>query len=296
MGDPEVEDPYGAVKVVEWVQTVENLDDPSWLNPYDDARAHRGTIRGDVIVMGFSYTPNWAAARNGNDKYDFYVRRSFDGGVTWTTDPAGSGVIHCNTWTYPSGTESPGTKVEVCNTYGPGEFEQMRNLSQLPNSTSSVIEPRIVGAPGTIKDPVTGEWTGIPEDKQNPDVVYVSYGTATNPGSIHGDSDEEEEFAAPMDLYYSFTMDNGETYVEVEWVVNGDPTNPEIENGDVRTGWDWLAKGDPEQGEAQLRMTPDGSRFYATWLQKGEEGSDIWFRRIIPPEFECNVANVYIPE
>ncbi len=37
--------------------------------------------------MGYSYTPNWAASRNAHDKYDFYIRRSFNGGSTWTTDP-----------------------------------------------------------------------------------------------------------------------------------------------------------------------------------------------------------------
>ena len=51
-----------------------------------------------------------------------------------------------------------------------------------------------------------------------------------------------------------------------------------------------MAKGDPEQGEAQLRMTPDGSRFYATWLQDAEDSSDIFFRRIMPSEFAANVA------
>jgi len=39
-------------------------------------------------------------------------------------------------------------------------------------------------------------------------------------------------------------------------------------------------------------MTPDGSRFYSVWLDEGEEGSDILFRRIMPKEFECNVAPV----
>ncbi len=42
-------------------------------------------------------------------------------------------------------------------------------------------------------------------------------------------------------------------------------------------------------------MTPDGSRFYAVWVQegfdqKGDYGSDIWFRRIMPPLFPNNVA------
>jgi len=232
--------------------------------------------------MGFSYTPNWAAARNGNDKYDFYVRRSFDGGLTWTTDPLGGGVTHCDTFTDPLTKE----KTEVCNTYAAGDFEQARNLSQLPNSKESVIEPRIVGAPGTIK--VDGVWTGISEDKQNPNVFYVSYGTATNPPVVHGDSDEVQEFPAPLDLYYSFTQDKGESYVEVAWDVNPDSDGNFA--GETVYRWDFLAKGEPEQGEAQLRMTPDGSRFYATWLQEGEEGSDIWFRRIMSPAFPSNIG------
>ena len=270
------------IKVIRWEQTIDNLSDPSWLNPYDDARAHRGQIRGDFVVMGFTYTPNWAAARNGNDKYDFYVRRSFDGGQTWTTDPAGSGVTHCDIFSDPLTHE----KEEVCTFYPAGAFEAGWNLSQLPNNDASVIEPRIVAVPGTIKNPATGLWTGIPEDKQDPNVFYVSYGTSTNPPQVHGDSEEEEVFAAPMDLFYSFSQDRGESYVEIAWDVNPDSEGNFA--GETVYRWDYLAKGDPEQGEAQLRMTPDGSRFYATWLQEGEEGSDIWFRRITPSTFPAN--------
>jgi hypothetical protein len=286
MGEPTSDDPYGAVKVIEWEQTPELLANASWVNPYEDARAHRGALRGDFVVMGYSYTPNWAAARNGHDKYDLYVRRSFDGGLTWSTDPAGSGVEHCKTWTEPSGTQSPGTKTEVCTFYAAGAFEEAHNLSQLPNNKTSVIEPRIVGAPGTIK--VNGDWTGIAEDKQNKNLFYVSYGTATNPPTVHGDSDEVQEYPAPLDLYYSFSQDRGESFVEVEWDVNPDSDGNYA--GETVSRWDYLAKGDPEQGEAQLRMTPDGSRFYATWLQEGDEGSDIWFRRIMSPAFPSNIA------
>ena len=76
-------------------------------NPYDDARAHRGQIRGDFVVMGYSYTPNWAAARNGNDKYDFFVRRSFDGGADLDHGPRqADGREHCYTWKDTS-TEDP---------------------------------------------------------------------------------------------------------------------------------------------------------------------------------------------
>ncbi len=279
------------VKVVTWTQSDENLDDPSWANPYDDARAHRGQIRGDFVVMGFSYTANWAAARNGHDRYDFFVRRSFDGGQTWRTDPAGDGVEHCITWNDPRLDDDPDTddkenKITDCQFFGAGEFERMRNLSQLTNNKSSVIEPRIVSTPGTIKK--NGVWTGIDEDKQNPNIFYVSYGTSTNPGQIHGDSAEEPEFPAPLDLYYSLSTDRGETYELIEWDVNPDSSGQYA--GETVTRWDYMAKGDPEQGEAQLRMTPDGTRFYATWLQEGEEGSDIWFRRILSPAFPINTT------
>ncbi|BBO92192.1 choice-of-anchor O protein [Desulfosarcina ovata] len=304
-GDPDQDDAYGAVKVVEWTQTVENLDDPTGArvydengdlvydadgnmqtigNPFDDARAHRGAIRGDFVTVGFSYTANWAAARNGNDNYNFYIRRSFDGGQTWITDPDGSGVDHCRTWTYPSGTQSAGDKVEECNFYEAGEFEAMRNLSQLPNHKESVIEPRIVAVPGTIKS--GGVWTGIAEDKQDAAVFYVAYGTSTNPKKDPETGEQEEP--VPQDLFWSVSVDKGETYYEKEWVVN--PDSDGANAGETVTGWDWMAKGDQEQGEVQLRMTPDGSRFYGSWLDEGAEGSDIVFRRIMPPVFDANVA------
>lgn len=284
-GDPTSDDPWGAVKVVEWVQTEENLNDLSGTNRFDDARAHRGQLRGNFVQLGFSYTPNWAAARNGNDKYDFFIRRSFNGGVTWTTDPAGSGVTHSYTWTYPSGTQDAGTKVVEENTFAAGAFESMRNLTQLPNAKESVIEPRIVAVPGTIK--AAGVWTGIPEDKQNPAVFYVAWGTSTNPKKDPVTGEQEEP--VPADLYYSFSMDKGENYHEDEWVVN--PDSDGNLPGETVYGFGWMAKGDQEQGEVQLRMTPDGSRFYASWLDEGQVGSDIIFRRIMSADFPANNAS-----
>ena len=277
---------YGYIKVVEWEQTLLNLEDSSSINSYEDARAHRGQIRGDLVTMGYSYTPNWAAARNGNDNYDFVVRRSFDGGQTWTTDPDGSGVTHCQVFTTPAENDGEeATKEEVCTTYAAGEFEQARNLSQLPNAKSSVIEPRIVCPPGTIKKP-DGTLTGYPEDIQDKAVCYVAYGTSTNPKKdpVTG----EQESAVPEDLFYSFTQDKGESYVEVAWDVN--PDSDGNFPGETVYRWDYLAKGEPEQGEVQLRMTPDGSRFYSSWLEEGDDGSDIIFRRIMPPAFPANTS------
>jgi len=129
--DDPTDDRYGTNKVLLWSQHQRNLGDESfgfvdedgtpcavigweqdpvtgqWTNlgtpevcpaMYSNARSHRGFMRGDLLVTAYSLSPNWAAGRNGNDRYNFYVRRSFDGGQTWTTTPAalgGTGVYVC---------------------------------------------------------------------------------------------------------------------------------------------------------------------------------------------------------
>ncbi len=118
--DDPTDDRYGTNKVLLWSQNVSNLGDESYglvhedgtpcdvlgltteggvpeVCPamYSNVRSHRGFIRGDFFVVAYSLSPNWAAGRNGNDRYNFYVRRSFDGGQTWTTDPGGTGVYVC---------------------------------------------------------------------------------------------------------------------------------------------------------------------------------------------------------
>ncbi len=114
--DDPTDDRYGTNKVLLWSQNVSNLGDESYglvhedgtacdvLNGevcpamYSNVRSHRGFIRGDFFVIAYAQSPNWAAARNGNDRYNFYTRRSFDGGQTWTTTPAdlgGVGVYVC---------------------------------------------------------------------------------------------------------------------------------------------------------------------------------------------------------
>ncbi len=230
-----------------------------------------------------------SASRNAHDKYDFYIRRSFDGGQTWTTDPEATiDVEHTDIFINPEGVSgfelnemgddiSETTKhYEVVSFYeGGGVYEKARNVSLTKNNKTSVIEPRIVAVPGTIK--INGVWTGIAEDKQNRNVFYVAYGTSTNLPDVD---------KAPEDLFYSFSTDKGTTLFEDVWVVNPDSSGnwPGVEV----TGWGRLAKSEAEDGEVQLRMTPDGSRFYSCWLEEGEEGSDILFRRIMSKEFEVN--------
>ena len=279
------------VKVCSWVQPEGNLGHKSGVNPYEDARAHRGQIRGDFVVMGYSYTPNWAASKNAHDKYDFYIRRSFNGGERWTTDPETElDVVHTDVFFDPEGmsqveldeegndVSAPSKHYSVENTYpGGGGYEPARNITLLKNNKISVIEPRLVAVPGTIKK--NGVYTGVPEDKANTNVFYVAFGTSTNLKDVE---------KAPEDLFLSFSNDRGNTLFMDEWVVNPDSAgnNP----GETKTGWYRLAKDDAEQGEVQIRMTPDGSRFYSSWLDEGQGGSDIVFRRMTPKEFPANVA------
>lgn len=75
-------------------------------NPIEDARAHRAVLRGDMLIIGYTYTWNGPLARYTDlANYDFWIRRSTDGGLTWS-DP--------------------------------------QNLSNLPDTLSNVKEPRLV--------------------------------------------------------------------------------------------------------------------------------------------------------
>lgn len=266
-----------SIKVLRWEQTEENLADFSWTNPYEDARAHRGFIRGKFLAIAYDWTPNWAATRNGNDVYNLYIRRSFDGGANWTTDPEGSGVTHCDIFKTQETNENH-EREEVWTSYGPGEFEPARNVSQLRNTKESVIEPRLVGVPGTI---LTDGTPLYPEDKENTEVFWVTYGTESNPGKSN-----EEEVGCPLDIYYSYSTDRGEIYYTISKTIN--PEGSSNYAGDTVEVWDWLAKDSghkvAEQAECQIRMTPDGSILYAVWNETGEEGSDVIFRRIMIEE------------
>ncbi len=280
------------VKVLNWYQTVENLADETWTNPYDDARAHRGILRGDMIAIALDWTPNWAASRNGNDVYNLYVRRSFDGGKSFTTNPSGTGVTHLDIFKtgLGDGTSSDerldDMKEEVYSFYDAGAFEPMRNLSHMSNSKASVIEPRLVGGQGTIAG------SPYPEDKRDANVFWVTYGTSTNPGK---DSTELKE---PLDLYYSHTEDFGDTYYEVTKIVNPDSSGNN--QGTEKVVWDWLAKDTGQkkaaQAECQIRMTADGSIFYSVWNETSDTSSDVMFRRIIPSGIDIRSILEYVDE
>jgi hypothetical protein len=254
-------------KMLRWGWSPANLNDKSAANPHTDARAHRGALSGDELIIGYIWTPNWG--RRGNDKYDFYIRRSFNGGKSWTTDPKASEAIeHHVVFRVPvldPDTQTVTWEDEVMTTsYGIGVAEPPRNVSNLRNNRVSVLEPRLVKTPGTIKPPL------FPEDTRKPGIYQVAYGLEFNQNTLP----EGVVFPQmPLDIYYSRTKDRGQRYESVI-------VTPQGGNGQPEEGWNLLAKDKPEQGAVQVRQTPDGSRMYGIWLEEGDGGSDIMFRRV----------------
>lgn len=91
--------------------TMADLVKDSEFDPIENALAHRGLLRGDMLILGWSYTWNGPLARYTDlANYDFWMRRSLDGGLTWLAPV---------------------------------------NLTNLPETKVSIKEPRIVGVPKT---------------------------------------------------------------------------------------------------------------------------------------------------
>jgi hypothetical protein len=259
----------GVEKVTRWAWTPANLDDESFKNSYSNARAHRGSMRGDTVIIGYDLTQSWAASATANDKEDLYIRRSFNGGQDWTTNPSSTGpTVHNVVYVDPVTREETVTPTE----YVPGAPEPPRNVTNLRNNRFSVLEPRIVPTPGTIKKS-DGTSTGFSEDIQDTSKYQVAYGLELNQAVVPG----AEIPRVPIDIHYSRTSDKGQNYDTVI-VTPGDGS------GKPEEGWKLLAKDQPEQSAAQIRTTPDGSRLYSIWLEEGEKGSDIMFRRVDYPE------------
>jgi hypothetical protein len=64
-----------------------NQYDEHWKNPYELAKGHRGHIDGNDVMVMFGYAPNWLQSHYGAEPINLFVRRSFDGGRSWTTTP-----------------------------------------------------------------------------------------------------------------------------------------------------------------------------------------------------------------
>ena len=273
-----------------------DLDDQTWENPYDVAKGHRGFLDGDFVMMMYAWAPNWNSNTVGNDHYNLYTRRSFDGGLTWTTTPAALGGEGTEYLEYYYGTKI-GEPVSVTWTYGAGEYEQGRNVSLLTGNKVTILDPRYSPTGGMKLYPtIRTDWltansfsfTGLPYDDdlvRDPSKFFMVYETGDNTTVAEGE-------ATPLDLYYSRATVYGDVWETMDYMTTSDD--------ELIDRWPWLEnKSDILSGEAGMLANPGGTFMYAVWNQWEEEithyvdeygieheeelvfNSDIIFRRLM---------------
>jgi hypothetical protein len=214
-----------------------NLRDQSWYNPLDVAKGHRGYIDGDFVMYLYAWSPTWRLNAKGSDRYDLYVRRSFDGGVTWKTTPssfaagdgmsyqAGDGTVTCETYR-SSVTQAEGDRddPQVCYEFGAGVAEHARNITQHKSMKTTTLDPRFAPT-------FTPTWGGVAEgcldklglvdpglwscddasvdmdaDLRNASRFFMVFETGDNTTSAYGE-------AEPLDLFYGRGENFGDDFV-----------------------------------------------------------------------------------
>lgn len=278
--------PITVPKVLTWNQTPAQLDDQSWENPMDVAKGHRGFLDKDFVMLMYAWSPNWKTNAIGKDQYNLYVRRSFDGGLTWTTTPAalgGQGTTTCEIFRNSTGGLST---VPVCTSYGPGEFEKARNVSLLTSLGTTVLDPRF--SPSASFDPDGDGVLDFPvvypeDDTRDPSRYAMVYETGDNSTVILGGE------ATPLNLYAAQAVNWGDYYTGFPhaWnaalaaTIGATPLYQMPQFDALESSADLLS------GEASVEMTPSGKFLHAIWNQWQETtdgrvyNSDAWYRRVL---------------
>jgi hypothetical protein len=287
------------------------LVDQSWYNPLDVAKGHRGFLDGDFVMMLYAWSPNWKLNAKGADRYELYIRRSFDGAQSWTTLPKnfttwdklkydGFGTTTCETFRSDQvNTEGQVDEPRVCNDYVAGAPEQARNVTQHKSMRITTLDPRyaITGSPtGTsvTADPfATGYIGNMDDDMREPSRFFVVYETGDNTTAAEGEPE-------PLDLFYSRAINWGDQYVvwaEEDGLEECYPSDPHFDVDNVPTElvgtgfcneFDQMERGIQglEASEASLVGSPGGQFLYGVWAELEIDdlgnliGSDAQARRV----------------
>jgi hypothetical protein len=284
------------------------LADQSWYNPLEVAKGHRGFLDGVFVIILYAWSPNWRLNTKGSDRYELYIRRSFDGAQTWTTTPSsfdasdgnsysGDGTVTCETWrTSETGTGGDTDEPRVCNEYGAGAAEQARNVTQHKSMRTTTLDPRYSPTAATL--PATVEiddesflgWQSD-EDTRNPSRYFVVYETGDNSTTAEGEPE-------PLDLFYSRAINFGDDYAvwaeetDLSVCYPSDPHDQDVPAELIDSGFcnefDQMEQGIPglEASEASLTANPGGEFLYGAWAQillddmDAVEESDAMARRV----------------
>ncbi|MDQ2090859.1 choice-of-anchor O protein [Marimonas arenosa] len=290
-----------------------NLKDQSWYNPLDVSKGHRGYLDGDFAMFLYAWSPNWRLNAKGNDRYDLYVRRSFDGGDTWTTTPAsftasdgelyvGDGTVTCENYRSEVTQVPQADEPTVCYEYGAGIAEQARNVTQHSRMRVTTLDPRYAPSAAAIDPDACVDDTDLTIDTsvmtcldpstgvaevRDPSRYFMVFETGDNSTVQVGE-------AEPLDLFYSRAESFGDDYVV--WAETDSasadatlcyPSDPHEDDGIIGTVVEGSgfcnefdranAGGDTHSSEGDLEAKTDGSKLYATWTQWvfGEDGEEI---------------------
>jgi hypothetical protein len=269
-----------------------NQDDQAWYMPLDVSKAHRGYLDGDFVMMLYAKSPNWKLNTVGNDRYELYLRRSFDGGETFTTTPSnflasdgvtysGEGTTTCETWRTPAGIPSSDEE-HNCTIYAAGETEQSRNMSQLKSMAFTILDPRYApNIPSMVEvdlsvygDIFTYEPAGsdvfAETDVRRPDRFHIVYETGDNTTVAIGEGE-------PLNLNYGRGVMFGDHFQV--WAEEDDLSvcYPSDTHGDTEITYDatgFCNEFDTLEGsntalseEASMTASAAGDFLYAVWGQ-----------------------------
>jgi hypothetical protein len=277
--DGSIPDDVGAFpRVFEWRQCFDgvesftgceadgDLDDQVWENPYDISKGHRGFLDGDYVLLNYAWSPNWKSNSVGNDHYNFYVRRSFDGGLTWTTTPAEKGGVGITVPEYYC-VEDPTNCEPTLYTYAPGVYEQARNASELIGNKVTVLDPRYSPTGGMkLYTTIRTNWLtengftfeGLPyadDVARDPSKCFLVYETGDN-------TTASESEPTPMDLLYSRVTVWGDVYEKMEYDIGGE----------IVLRWPWVEiEKEALSGEASMLSSLGGNFMYIVWNEWEED-------------------------
>ncbi|MFP3938702.1 MAG: hypothetical protein ACOC7L_01615 [Acidobacteriota bacterium] len=259
--------------------------DPAVDNPYD--MQYLTCDLADTAIVGVSphaypasAYPNGVCLR-GSVNVNLFIRRSFDGGATWTTTPAGLG----GTGTTYDQVFGVGERVwTVTRTLSAGEFEPARDVSQLTSNKETVLDPRYsptnIGTQTSVERILLPDGTyqyvagGLyPDDVRDPSKLFAVFETGDATTVLLGGE------ADPLDLFGSRATVYGDFWDTEDVFAQG--------KGLWEERWDWLEnKKDVLSGEASIAGSPGGAYLWAVWNEWMEHDgghvyeSDPMFRRL----------------
>lgn len=251
-------------------------------NPLDDIKSPRAVLAGDVVMVSFTHAANWPLAHHYKASYDAFLRRSFDGGFSWTNAD--------RTW------------------------------QQGPVNISGLIDPAVTAEEPIFRlpadcgfDAAASRFT-CPDAEGNPYpstnvAIAATWCTASNTEIIVAADDLGKPVEVlGRDCYLAMSPDLGETFINVRDTAgdsssialvsgNHDTANGSVPcNGDIlesppvslckdEAGFDFLAHGDDEILAPDIQLVPSlvpdfTHTLHSTWLQRREVGADAWYRRV----------------